>query len=54
MREKNFRRRKNGREDLDARLVARHPSPFDLQYADDFEVDDEIFGDKLIGSGYYY
>jgi hypothetical protein len=36
------------KEDMDARIVARPPSPFDLQYADDLEVADEIFRDALM------
>jgi hypothetical protein len=36
------------REDMDARIVARPPSPFDLQYADDLEVCDEIFREGLM------
>jgi hypothetical protein len=31
------------REDSDVRLVARPSSPFDLQYANEPEADDEIF-----------
>jgi hypothetical protein len=34
-------------EDMDAKVVARPPSLFDLEYADDLEVDDEIFQEKL-------
>jgi hypothetical protein len=36
------------KEDMDARMVARPPSPFDIQYADDLEVDYEIFREGLM------
>ena len=48
------------REELDVRIAALPPSLFDLQDADDLEVDDEIFGEGLmqyaseVENGNYY